>query len=354
MKNLIVLLLFISFSQIGCGQKAPGNDASLNNNPPITESNKEKVTAQNYIQKEIKFINPSSQGLEYYFSASQKQCFYEILINDVPVFRHFDESGVITPICLNPYITKSGKQSFTYRLYPQKNNGDGVSFDHLTDDTKIKIELFGRKEDDRINAFKNQKSVFNHKSATKSDGKTFIAAGKDYYESTISFEAEVPYNLQGVENSEDLSQMDQKMLFSKTVEAYRYYWKLINEKKMDDYFRLGFKSDVEEINSSNITKENLEAIEDADKFHFLMPGFKLTPMENYQMRLYAHGKVVCLEQRSDNVRLKNRTPIWGQGQSPSGEISTKFYKLYLQIPKGKKTFEILYKNARFNSFEDAL
>ncbi|WP_293307051.1 hypothetical protein [Pedobacter sp. UBA5917] len=316
--------------------------------PPITDSNSDNITAQNYIQKEIGFVKPpSQQDIEYYFSVSQNQCFSEILVNNVPVFRFFEDGSAITPICINPYINQSGKQTLTYRLYPQKTVTDGEGTAHLTAQTAIKIELVGRKESDRINAYKNQKVVITHLSETKPDGKTFVAAGKNYYEYTITFDAEVPYKLVGATESQDLSKLDQKELLAKTEAAYRYYYNLISAKKMDDYFRLGFKSDVAEIISSYIDQEKLQAIEESDKFHFLILGFKLEPLEKYHMSLYGNGKIVCLEQTSKDPALKNTSPIWGKTETPNGEKITKFYKLYLHIPKGKDTFEILYKGERF-------
>jgi hypothetical protein len=317
--------------------------------PPITDSNPDKITAQNYIQKELKFSKPA-QGIEYCFSVSQRQCFYEILVNDVPVFSYFEDGRVVTPICINQYIYQSGKQTLTYRLYPQKAGEAGEGFEHLTEKTSVKIEVIGRTEADRINAYKNQKLVLTHQSETQADGKTFVAAGKDYYEYTITFNTEVPYKLLGTSESQDLSKLDQKKLLAKTEAAYLYYWNLIKAKKMDDYFRLGFKSDIAEIISSYISKEQLEAIEEADKFHFLIPGFKLEPLANYQMRLYGNGKIVCLEQTSEDTLLKNRTPIWGRCETSNGEKITKFYKLYLHIPNGKDAFEILYKGGRFDDF----
>lgn len=349
MKNLLMLFSFLSLAQISCGQQTPpARKAPIPVKVPITDSNPEKITAQNYIQKEVKSVQPGSQGYEYYFSISPKECYYEILINDVPVYRHFEDGGVSSPVCLNPYINHSGAQTFTYRLYPQNTGADEGSLKNLTADTHLNIKLFARKEADRINAYKNQKIVFNHTTATSADGHTFPGAGKNFYEYTITFQAEVPYKLLGTDDSQDLSKLDQKTLLSKTQTAYQYYWKLIKDKKMDDYFRLGFKSDVAEIQSCYVKAEDLEAVEDADKFHFLIPEFKLANMKDYQMHLYGNGKIVCLEQTSEDPKLKNTSPIWGEAQLSSGEISTKFYKIYLHLPKGKDTFEILYKNLRFS------
>lgn len=349
MKPFLFLILFSSILHTSCGQQpTPGKKKSAIVKAPIVDSNQEKITAQNYIEREVERSKNVLQGFEYYFSISPTDCFFEILVNDIPVYRSVEDASVADPVCLNPYINHSGKQTLTYRLYPKNTGNDEGSLKTLTANTRFKIKLVARRESDRINAYKNQKQVLNHTSLTSGDGHTFIAAGKDFYEYTLPFEAEVPYTLPGLEKSQDLRSFDQKALLARTEKAYQYYWKLINDKKMDDYFRLGFKSDLSEILSCYVAKEQIEYVVDADKFHFLVPEFKMKPMGAYQMKLYGNGKVVCLEQTSADPKFTNRSPIWGEADLQTGEISTKFYKLYLHVPAGKSDFEIIYKNLRFS------
>jgi len=347
MRTLTIILSFLILNSIGCTQEKSNEEKkTLSGSSPITESNKEVITGANYIQKEAEFIKPALEGLQYYFSVTNNECSYEFLVNDIPVFSFDDEAAVLYPVCINPYISKSGEQSFTYRLYPKKSDTDSAK--QLADATSIKIKLVGRNESDRINAYKNEKHIFSHKSATKADGKTFIASGKDFYEYTITFDAEVPYTIHDDTDSEDLRKLDQKLLLAKTEKAYHYYWELIRDKKINDYARLGFRSDIDEVLSLYMDKETLKAKREEEKEFFLFPGFKIKPMENYRMKLYGNGKIVCLEQTNEDRKFLKRSPIWGEIKSQYEEPNIYFYKLYLYIPKGKDTFRILYKSAGFD------
>jgi len=333
MKIKFIIFLFL-LSLGACKQKSKSMD---NITPPIADSNKEKITAQNFFQEQLKFVKRSSNEPLYYVFVNHEQCFFEILVNDVPRFRYFEEGSIMTPINLNNYINRSGRQTITYRLYPQTKRG----LQHLTEYTSIKIELYERNNADTTNGFDNQKLLLTHRSSTKTDGKTFIADGKDYYEFSFDFDAKVPYQLEGWEDSKDLSKMDQKELLSKTKEAYQYYWYLIKDKKMDDYFRLIFKSNAAEITTTYLGAEALKGSESEDKFIFNEPTFKLEPLINYKMQLYGNGKIVCLEQTSEDLRFKKESAIWGKYKTTEGESRGWFSKLYLHIPKGKDTFEIL-------------
>lgn len=121
--------------------------------PPITDSNKEKITAQNYLEEQVKYIKSSSNEPLYYIYVNHEQCFFEILVNDVPRFQYFEEGSIMTPINLNNYINRSGKQTITYRLYPQTTKG----LNHLTEYTSIKIGLYERNNADTVNGFEHQK-----------------------------------------------------------------------------------------------------------------------------------------------------------------------------------------------------
>lgn len=336
--NIKNLLIFMLFSLGACKQT---NKVMDNNKPPITDSNMEKINAQNYLKEETKYVKHSSNEPLYYVFVNHEQCFFRILLNDVPIYDYFKDGQIMSPINLNYYINHSGKQRLTYQLLPQTKRTYGEGLKHLTEYTSLKIELYQRNNADTSNGFENQKLLLAHRSATKTDGKTFIADGKDYYEFSLDFDAKVPYQLEGWENSKDLSKMNQKELLAKTEEAYQYYWHLIKDKKMDEYFRLGFKSDVTEIISTYMSKENLKEGEAEDKFMFSEPTFKLEPLINYKMHLFGNGKIVCLEQTSEDLRLKNKTAIWGKYKTTEGETRVRYKKLYLHIPKGKDTFEIL-------------
>ena len=59
---------------------------------------------------------------------------------------------------------------------------------------------------------------------------------------------------------------------------------------------------------------------------------------------------LSVEQISKDLRFKKESAIWGKYKTTEGENRGWFSKLYLHIPKGKDTFEILYKGGRFDDF----
>ncbi|WP_293307055.1 hypothetical protein [Pedobacter sp. UBA5917] len=312
-----------------------------NTTPLITDSNNEKITAENTLQNQIKAIKRSADEPLYYIYVNHEQCFFQVLVNDIPVYRYFIDGGMMSPIILNNYITHSGKQTITYRLYPQTKRTYGEGFNILTPYTKFDVKLYVRNNADTVNSFENQKLLLTHHAATKTDGKSFIGEGKDYYEYSIPFEAKVPYNLKVLDDSKDLTKIDHKELLKKVETAYQYFWDILNKKKQDEYFRLGFASNISQINSEYLDKDQIQNAINDELLVFNNPSFKLEPLANYTMKLYGHGKIVCLEQTSEDLRLKKRWAIWGKYKTSEGETRVNFTRLYLYIPKGKDTFEIL-------------
>lgn len=335
LRNILLLMLFCLGA---CKQKERPMD---NIKPPITDSNKELITANNSLAQKLKNIKHYANEPLYYLFINHEQCFFQLLVNDVPVFRYFKDGQLMSSVILNNYINHSGKQTITYRLYPQTKRTNGEGIKTLTEYTKFQVQLYVRNNADTLHSFDNQKLVLTHHAATKADGKSFIGDGKDYYEHTFTFEAKVPYDLEGWENSKDLSKMDQKELLKKTVLAYQYYRKLIEEKKIDEIAKLSFKSDVYQIVSEYLDEELVKKTVSEGDFMFTEPTFKLEPLANYRMQLYGNNKIVCLELFTDNLKFKNNWAIWGKYITEEGEKRLRFERLYLHIPKGKDTFEIL-------------
>jgi hypothetical protein len=332
------ILILVLFCMGACKQKKRSMD---NIKPPITDSNKEVITSASSLAQKLKQVKRYSNEPFYYLYVNHEQCFFRILVNDIPVFHYVEDGQIITPVNLNNFIHRSGKQTITYRLYPQTKRTYGEGFNKLTPYTKFDIKLYVRNNADTANSFENQKLLLTHHAATKADGKSFIGDGKDYYEYTFNFEAKVPYEIEDLENSEDLSKIDQKELLQKTETAYRYYWKLIQDKKENEVTKLRFKSDVYQIISEYLDEELVRKTVDEGNFMFTETSFKLEPLANYRMQLYGNGKIVCLELDSNDLFFKFEKPIWGDYKTKDGEIRSRFERLYLHIPKGKDTFEIL-------------
>ena len=333
MKNLLILFLFVTMS---CQ-----NTVNKMIKAPITESNPTVITAENALSVKEKMIKHFPKEPLYYVYMDHEQCFFEILVNDIPAFRYFQDGGIMSPVLLNNFIAKSGKQKITYRLYPQTTRENGDGFKTLTPYTRFNISLYSRDNVDSLTSFDKQIKILEHTNLKKEDGKTFIGAGLPYYEYTVEFNASVPYEQSpSLENALDLRTMNKELLEKRTLEAYTYFSKLISDKNKDQYFSLVFNSDMRQLQSEYYTPEHLKVNGMDDLFYFDTPSFKLEPLENYAIKIYGEGKLVCLEHTSTDTRLKGRSSMWGKYNAEEGGVRVRFLRILLYIPKGKDSFEI--------------
>lgn len=311
------------------------------NHPSITESNPTAIMADNALSVKEKMIKHFPKEPLYYVYMDHEQCFFEILVNDIPAFRYFQDGGIMSPITLNNYIAKSGKQKITYRLYPQTEREQGEGFKELTPYTRFNLTLYSRDNADTLTSFDKQVKLLEHASPKKEDGKTFVGAGLSYYEYTVEFDANVPYEQSpSLETAVDLRTIDKEVLEKKTVEAYKYFGKLVSDRNKDQYFALVFNSDRRQVQSEYYTPEHLKENGKDDLFYFDNPSFKLEPLENYAMKIYGDGKLVCLEHTSTDKRLQGRSSIWGKYNAEEGGVRVRFLRILLYIPNGKDSFEI--------------
>ncbi len=331
-----VYLLVIIMLGISCNHT--DNKLSL---PPIGESNPTVITADNALSVKEKLIKHFPKEPLYYVYIDHEQCFFEILVNDIPAFRYFQDGGIMSPVILNNYIAKSGKQKITYRLYPQTTRENGEGFETLTPYTRFNLTLYSRDNADTLTSFDKRMKILEQPNLKKDDGKTFIGAGLPFYEYTLEFDANVPYEQSpSLETAVDLKSMDKELLEKKTVEAYRYLGKLISDKNKDQYFSLVFNSDMRQLQSAYYTSEHLKENGNDDLFYFNTPSFKIEPLADYAMKIYGNGKLVCLEHTSMDTRLQGRSSIWGKYNAEESGVRVRFLRILLYLPKGKDTFEI--------------
>lgn len=261
-------------------------------------------------------------------------------MNDIPVFRYFEDGAIMTPIVLNNFISTSGQQTLTYRLYPQtKVAGFPEGLKELTAFTQMKITLYNRDNADSIASFDRATEILKHTSLTSEDGNSFIAAGKPYYEYTLNFDAEVPYKLTKLDNAQDLRNLDQDALQAKIKNAYQYYLRLIEKKEKNTYFSIEYNSLFRQVQTEYFDQELLQESGEEDQFLFEEPTLEIQPLEDYKLVLYADGRLATLVQNSTDPRLFNRSAIWSKYKTKNGGTRVRFRWLYLYLPEGKQTFE---------------
>jgi len=338
MKQLWIFVCTMIF--IACqSNTAQNNKKSLKDmqkSPPITAvATSDSITYNNYYDQMVKAVKHYPEEPVYMVYVNNEQCYYELLVNDMPVAEYFDQGKRMSPYYINSNILKSGKQTLTYRIYPETGRGMMT----LGDYTSIGIDIGVI---DQKKGFKasNMDTVMVHQSLKTPDGKHFIASGKDYYEYTFEFEAKVPYNEIGLAKSKDLRKMDQKELLHKTEEAYHYLAELIRNKDKDQFARLNFNAVVRQYINGYDTPDMIK-----DSFTILHDWFydktlKVNPLKDYSLKFYGEGRVVSLILNSKVALYRNSSALSGNYIDEDGDEAVQFFRILLHIPEGKDSFEV--------------
>lgn len=321
MKNTIIILatLFIFPS---CKQ---------NNTKSEKMSN---LTSTNYIETMLKTIKHYDYEPMFYLTFEQSSCFSEILINDIPLHKNFQKKLSGRTIDINNYIFKSGIQKVTFRLYPA-GKIEGRDLSKLVYDTEMKIEI---SESDNNKRDLAGKTIVNYVTPTVVNSKVygekeFIASGKTYYEASFTFEAKVPYEFNSLEKGQDLRQWNPEKLEQKVVDFYKNQLTLLKEKKLEEYFSYLDLREKETRQSLYFNKKELQQILDLYLDPFTIPNYQMQPLENYKLKLYGDGRIVCLELNSLDNDFRGESALWAKFDD-NGEIDD-FFKFYLYIPEGE-------------------
>ncbi len=299
MKQLLIHLVIINLIFTACAQKKQNtikNSENMNNHI---------ITANNIKEKVLENVKRYDKEPKYFIRPSQANCVYEILVNDKLMIQEYGIEQYATPIDISSSIHKSGKQTVTVRLYPLGNAivdayGEGETVTTLLPKTQMKISVVKYDAFNIKNDLDDEKEVITHNAPTGENGK-FKGAGLPYYEYNFTFDAEVPYNLEGWSKGQDLSKLDQDELKTQVVKYYKGIQKIYENKDQDALARLIFgnyviyaqtkywtKQDIEEAWQETIEKLNWKIIEYADQGEY----------KKYDLQLYGHGKLVALKHPS--------------------------------------------------------
>lgn len=321
---LISLLIFLSCKE--------------NNNP--NRKKMSDLTSKNYIETMMKSTKRYAYEPMYYLTYEQNICYSEILINDVPINKNFEEVVDGATISINDFIFKSGIQKVTFRLFPAKKGKD-FDFQELMNDTDMKIEI--TESDNRKRDLKGKEIIkyvtpLGTYEANGYEKTRFIAAGKDYYEASFTFNAVVPYEFNSLDKARDLSKWKKEILEEKVADFYKKQWNLISEKKEDEYFSYLELKEKETCQSLFYNKTELQEILDSYLEAFTIKDYNLQPLEKYNLKLYGDGKIVCLELNSQDKNLKGESALWAKYDK---DRMADFLKYYLYMPEGEDEFKIL-------------
>ena len=291
--------------------------------------------AQNTGEMKIQQI-PLEKQITYGISLSMRVP-YELYINDIKA--DCDYVGANSGVDMNPYILKNGKYKVKLRIFPAFKAGKKlIEFDDI-EKSNISFDSYIRNKE--TNEILNYNSIPLPIVAPKED--------VPYFEQEWEVEiTDLPYELEGWSKGQDLRKWDKKELEKKVVEYYQKLWRILNNGEGEKYVEVWKKADQELFSYYYTTQERYlklveNTIEDVEEY---CKG-TMIPLEDYEMKLYAEGKLVCLERKTHTKEFNNHSPLDIKGWSPlisKGEKSgAADYPVKLYLPEGSNEFVIIRK-----------
>ncbi|PXY43560.1 hypothetical protein [Flavobacterium hydrophilum] len=265
---------------------------------------------------------------------------FEILINDLPVVNHFNPSnetlkGSYYP--LNWHISKNGIQNITIKMYPGFNQDTNAFNQTLENNSGIKIKIV-KSFLDSNNTMPDEEEVTTYTTPQKKINETLISvfSGRTFYEDNFTFISEVPYEIQTLEKSEVLFTTDAEKLNQLQKEV------VIKYNEIREIYMSGTKDELAHINydkEKRVAQQlYLSSAEIKDRwendYQFRtdqnLDFFDLKPIEKFNIKFYANGKIVCLQKINNK-----KSALWGGfKRKDKKEVTTTYISLYLYRPKG--------------------
>ena len=290
--------------------------------------------AQNTGEMKIQQI-PLEKQITYMIDLTLKTP-HELYINDILAVSR--SRGSNAAIDINPYVLKNGKYKIKLRLLP---------YWHLNETTVSKSDI----ENARLffgSYIRNKETdeILNY----KADVALPIVAPKEdvpYFEQEWEVEiTDLPYELEGWSKGQDLRKWDKKELEKKVVAFHQKIRKILNDGNSEEWMKLIQKRFDEVcifdyLSEKRIEKDLEEIKEDVEEYS----KGTMIPLEDYELKLYAEGKLVTLERKTHTKEFNNYSPLDIKGWSPLISKGTTYgaapYPILLYLPQGSDEFVII-------------
>ena len=286
---------------------------------------------QNTGEMEIQQI-PLEKQITYIIALSMRVP-YELYINDIKA--DCDYVGANSGVDMNPYILKNGKYKVKLRIFPAFKAGEKLIASKDIKNSNISFGSYIRnRETDEILNYEDKLLPI-----------TAPTIDVPYFEQEWEVEiTDLPYELEGWSKGQDLRKWDKKELEKKVVAYYQKLWKMLNDGDGERFMKLWEKADDENAiydYDTEIDETNKSEIADIKK-HCVN---RMIPLEDYEMKLYAEGRLVCLERKTHTREFNNYFPLDLKGWSPlvrKGQVrGGAEFPVKLYLPEGSNEFVII-------------
>lgn len=280
----------------------------------------------------------------YGANIATSNCSFEILINDHPVIKYKDNSGGSLSgsyFPLNWDITQKGPQKITIRLSPGFNQNTNSLHPTLMRNSGVQISI--------VESFMNKDGSWGDEEEVKTyttpqkivEGREVATfEGKNSFEDSFTFEANVPYKISTLANAEILFTTDKdklKALEKEVVAKYNGVRDIYLKGTKDDLANIQYDKEKRLAQQMYLSSEKIKNSWDND-YQFRtddnLEFFDLKPIEKYKMTFYANGKLVCLEKINNE-----KSALWGGFKRKDKDIPTTTY-IQLNLYRPKKGSEL--------------
>ncbi|TWP30751.1 hypothetical protein ETU08_03945 [Apibacter muscae] len=318
MVKYLFLFLGIVLSVQACAQKKK-------NTTMIEEYKKLQDSLPSYpVEKQITYIAHLNSKTPY-----------ELYLDDILVDRNIT-SGFSKSVELNPYLLGNGTHKLKIRFFPPENSEDGrIKPKDIVYDQDVKWNLYFIKLQKDPNDPLGYAGSIDYRNSEL----PIVAPPTEVPVWEQEFEVEVkdlPYQLKGWSEGEDLSKLDPKELEKEVVAYYNQLRDLLNKGDIIDFMRLNAINDYETSVSIYNTKKRFEEAyqENIDVLNQKCVG-NMLPITDYVVKLYAKGKIVALEIPEGEYKY------WSALFSDSKKYGQSGWGIMIYRPQGSKEFKII-------------
>lgn len=226
----------------------------------------------------IETKNTTAQPI-YELFIDARGCYFEILINNVPVYFHYNIGATAFRLPINGFISKSGEQKISLKML---SVSDGKPFPQGAE-VSLTIDEYPKGQ------ARDRKTVFSYKT------KPFNEKNTGIFNDEKSFASNVPYELTDWGQGVDLTKENSDKLRKEIEKKYIEYTEAFKSADLSKYKELTKQRQENIFTSMYYTEEQKKQAEKSYVSGIKNSKVKLYPLENYKLVFYGNGKLVGLQ-----------------------------------------------------------
>ncbi len=334
-KIFTTMALLITFS--ACSQQKNKESTMIISGQDISAQN---ITDR--LSRDVKFY---SKEPVYKLSYENYYCYFELFVNDILVFKDFENPLAGSAVEINHAVFKSGEQKIHYKMYPVgKVKATGEVYDSFPDIAylKFKLKSYDKKDltaNDIVYTEYRTPGTILEKTEYHEDIK-FEGAGRTYYEGSFTINVDVPYELHpAFEDAQDLRKMDAKTVESLLLQEYHKLRESYQRKDLDQIARAAYGTYqtqmVTEYAERDLVRKAWEEIVDIVK----TPSFEVQPLAQYKLCFFADGRLATLMLDTNDSKFRGNNALWAK-VNYKGALRPFFITRYFYMPKGQNELQV--------------